>query len=120
MISVSYISVDELKAKLDSHTPLYLFETLSADYFRHSHIPGAINMPPEKTLQVVTEHVADKNAEIVVYCLDTDCHAAEKAARKLMALGYTNVFDFAGGKKAWMEAGLLLERHARRDAEADA
>ena len=118
MISVPYISVDELKTKLDAENPPFLFETLSADYFRHSHIPGAINMPPEKTLQVVTEHVADKNAEIVVYCLDTECHAAEKAARKLMALGYTNVFDFAGGKKAWAEAGLPLERHARRDVEA--
>lgn len=120
MISVAYISVEELKAKLDGENPPVLFETLPAGYFRHSHIPGAINMPPEQTLQIVTEHVADKNAEIVVYCLDTDCHAAEKAARKLTALGYTNVFDFAGGKKAWAEAGFPLERHARRDAETAA
>ncbi|MCP9496401.1 MAG: rhodanese-like domain-containing protein [Pyrinomonadaceae bacterium MAG19_C2-C3] len=120
MTDVPYISVDELKAKLDAADPPFLFETLPADYFRHSHIPGAINMPPENILEIVTEHVADKNAEIVVYCLDTDCHSAEKAARKLMALGYTNVFDFAGGKKAWAEAGLPLERHARRDADATA
>ena len=120
MISVSYISVDELKAKLDAHAPLHLFETLSADHFRHSHIPGAINMPPEKVAQVAAEHVTDKNAEIVVYCLDTECHAAENAARKLMALGYTNVHDFAGGKKSWVDAGLPLERHARRESEATA
>ncbi len=28
-------------------------------------------------------------------------------------MGYTNVRDYSGGKKEWMEAGLLMEGEAR-------
>ena len=46
---------------------------------------------------------------MVVYCADEDCEASEIAANKLTDVGYSNVLDFAGGKKAWTDAGLELE-----------
>ena len=37
----------------------------------------------------------DRDAEILVYCHDTD-HRSAEAAEKLSKMGYTNVADFGG------------------------
>jgi len=51
----------------------------------------------------------DPAAEIVVYCHDEECNASPIAAKKLESLGYRNVTEFPGGKKAWREAGYPVE-----------
>jgi len=49
---------------------------------------------------------ADKTARIVLYCRTGPM--SERAARDLVALGYTNVYNLVGGFTAWVEAGLPL------------
>jgi rhodanese-related sulfurtransferase len=49
---------------------------------------------------------ADKAARIVLYCRTGPM--SERAARDLVALGYTNVYNLVGGFNAWVEAGLPL------------
>ena len=44
----------------------------------------------------------DKEAEIVVYCMNTMCPASEEATRELAAKGYANVRDFVEGKRCPM------------------
>lgn len=48
----------------------------------------------------------DKSAPIVLYCRTGPMSA--RAARDLVALGYTNVYNLVGGFNAWVEAGLPL------------
>lgn len=43
--AVKEIERHELKEKIDRHEPLVLLETLATEHFRHSHLPGAVNMP---------------------------------------------------------------------------
>ena len=62
------ISRDELKAKIDRHDNFLLVETLPAMSYHHSHLPGAINLPPESVTSLASQVLPDKNAEIVVYC----------------------------------------------------
>ena len=62
------ISRDELKAKIDRHDNFLLVETLPATGYHHSHLPGAINLPPENVTSLASQVLPDKNAEIVVYC----------------------------------------------------
>jgi rhodanese-related sulfurtransferase len=45
----------------------------------------------------------------VTYCASLTCRNSEIAANKLIALGYTNVRDYAEGKADWIEAGLPVE-----------
>ena len=103
------ISRDELKQKIDRKDDFLLVETLSATVYHHSHLPGAINLPPEKLKDSASQILPDKNAEIVVYCANPACQASENAARELTALGYTNVRDYAEGKQDWIDAGLTVE-----------
>jgi len=54
----------------------------------------------------------DRNTKIVVYCRSGRMSAI--AARKLLDIGYKNVFDLRGGMKAWEAVGYpLLYREKR-------
>ena len=61
------ISRAELKDKMDRGEEFFLVEALEERFYRHSHLPGAINLPP-KALERAEELLPDKRAEIIVYC----------------------------------------------------
>ena len=65
---IASISRDELKEKLDRSDKFTLVETLPQTAFEHAHLPGAINLPPDKIRGMAPELLPDKNADIVVYC----------------------------------------------------
>ena len=67
---VANIGRDELRAKMDGEDPVVLLEVLSPRYFRHSHLPGALNLPPGKATEMAPDLLPDKEAEIVLYCWD--------------------------------------------------
>ena len=50
-----------------------------------------------------------KDKPIVVYCASTTCDASPKAARRLNEAGFSKVYDYEGGVKAWKESGLELK-----------
>jgi rhodanese-related sulfurtransferase len=62
------ISRDELKQKIDRKDDFLLVETLPATAYHHSHLPGAINLPPDGVTTLASQLLPDKSAEIVVYC----------------------------------------------------
>jgi len=112
------ITLDELQAALrqegNAGTPPILVEVLPEPYFRHTHLPGAVNMPPERVAELAPVLLPDREAPIVVYCAGPTCPHAAAAARLLTTLGYTDVRDFVGGKQEWLAAGLPVQGMARR------
>jgi rhodanese-related sulfurtransferase len=50
----------------------------------------------------------DRETSIVVYCRSG--HRSADAARLMEALGFSDVYDMAGGIIAWHEAGLPIEQ----------
>jgi rhodanese-related sulfurtransferase len=68
---VANIGRDELKAKMDGGDTVVLLEVLAPRYYRHSHLPGALNLPPGKAAEMAPDLLPDKDAEIVLYCWDT-------------------------------------------------
>ena len=67
---VTHIGRDELRAKMDMEDPFVLIEVLAPRYYRHSHLPGALNLPPGKVAEMAPDLLPDKEAEIVLYCWD--------------------------------------------------
>jgi rhodanese-related sulfurtransferase len=65
---VKTISRDELKGKIDSGDDFLLVETLGEEKYRHTHLPRAINVPPDRIEELASSRLPDKSAEIVVYC----------------------------------------------------
>jgi rhodanese-related sulfurtransferase len=105
------ITRDELKALLD-RSEVVVVEALPEMYFAKHHIPGAIRVDYEELDSQAPERLPDKDAAIVTYCASLSCRNSEIAADKLVALGYTNVREYAEGKADWIEAGLPVEAGA--------
>jgi rhodanese-related sulfurtransferase len=109
------IEANELKALLDGNEDVLLINTLNAESFEKTRIPGAVNIPVEDEDFVarVEEQAGGKDKPIVVYCASQQCNSSEKAAEKLENAGFTAVTDFAGGFKAWQEeAAKVAECHS--------
>lgn len=109
---VARISRDELRLKLDRSDPFVLLEALPAMYFEDTHLPGAQNMPHDQVDALAPTLIPDRSTDVVVYCANLPCPNSEIAARRLTALGYANVREYAEGKEDWVNAGLPVERGA--------
>jgi rhodanese-related sulfurtransferase len=66
----STISTNDLKTKLDQHRNTVV-ETLAPERYREAHIPGAVNIPPERINELAPQLLRNKDAEIVTYCTNT-------------------------------------------------
>jgi rhodanese-related sulfurtransferase len=64
----STISTKDLKAKLDRNQSIKVVETLAPERYREAHIPGALNIPPERIKELAPQLLPNKDAEIVTYC----------------------------------------------------
>ena len=65
------ISTDDLKTKLDRKERIKVVETLAPERYREAHIPGALNIPPEKIKELAPQLLSNKDDEIVTYCANT-------------------------------------------------
>jgi rhodanese-related sulfurtransferase len=103
------ITLDQLRAELESEAPPVLVEALGPSYYNDAHLPGAINIPHTEVDLLAPVLLPDKDAKIVVYCANTPCQNSGIATRRLVSLGYTNVRDYEAGKAEWVESGLPTE-----------
>ena len=110
------ITLDRLRERIDANPKLVLVEALPEQYYRHSHLPGAINIPHDAVDELAPVLLPDRDAEVVVYCASGPCKNSGIAANRLVALGYTQVADYHEGKAEWIEAGLPVEGAARAAA----
>lgn len=62
------VSREELKGKMDRGESFTLVETLQPVAYQHEHLPGAINLPPDRVRELAPGLLPDKSAEIIVYC----------------------------------------------------
>ena len=80
---------------MDSTDPVLVVDVRTPSEFAGGHIEGAISLPNETiTTAQQPEALPDKDAVILVYCRSGNRSA--QAARKLVSLGYVNVYDFGG------------------------
>ena len=110
-MEIPTVTVEELREKLKDGGTFVLVDALAPMVYAHSHLPGAINLPPSDIDPwMVAKRIPDRGAEIVVYCTNPGCTDSVDTALRLRELGYTNVRRYTGGKDEWREAGLPLER----------
>lgn len=93
------ISQEEAKERMDKNPKVVIVDVRTPAEYKDGHIKNAINVPLD-TIDEMNQPKAlpDKNAEILVYC-----HSGRRsklASDKLVAQGYTGIYDF-GGINTW-------------------
>lgn len=102
------ITTRDLETLKNRNGNFTLVNTLSADAFEKTKIPGSVNIPLESGDFVarVEQAAGGKDQPVVVYCASASCDSSEKAAKKLEAAGFNNVSRYTDGFAAWQqEAG---------------
>ena len=80
---------------VDVHTP------------EQTHIPGTDAVIPFDRIQANTDKLpTDKSVPIFVYCRSGSMSAT--AAEEIAGLGFTNVYDLAGGTNAYKESNVMV------------
>ena len=99
------IATDELKALREKDGDLTLVNTLGAESFEKTRIPGAVNISLDSSdfTSRVEQEAGGKDKPVVVYCASSHCNSSEKAAEKLEVAGFTAVSRYTGGAAAWQE-----------------
>ena len=62
------IARGELKQKIDRKEHFYLVEAQSPMMYEDAHLPGAVNLPPNRVAELAPAVLPEKDAEVVVYC----------------------------------------------------
>jgi rhodanese-related sulfurtransferase len=94
VIEYRKITPEEAKARIDSGDEVIILDVRTEEEFKSGHIPNAILIPNESIGKTRPELLPDLEAEILIYCRSGNRSA--QAAKKLIAMGYTKVYDFGG------------------------
>lgn len=93
-MSYTQISMKEAVTMMEEETGYIILDVRTAEEFAEKHIPNAINIPNETIGSEEIAELPDKNQLILVYCRSGN--RSKQASEKLVALGYTNIYEFGG------------------------
>lgn len=114
------VTTDELKAWMDENKDMVIVDTMPYEAsYKKNHVESAVQFlfpipdmntwdPGETANKNKQDYEKllgpDKNKTIVVYCGFVKCTRSHNGAVWAKKLGYTNVYRYPGGIKAWQEA----------------
>ena len=96
MKTAEYIKISAQQAKeiMDKGDPFILIDARTNDEYAKRHIEGAVLIPHGAIKARAGDELPDKDALIFVYCQSGG--RSKFAAKELVGMGYTNVFDIGG------------------------
>lgn len=88
-----------------------LFDVRSPELYDSGHVPGALNMPHGKLVEIkLRDYPMD--TLFVVYCAGPHCNGAHRGAQRLAQLGRP-VKLMIGGVTGWIDEGFALSGNKR-------
>jgi len=100
------VTAQEIKKMQDAGEEFLLVNTLPAEKFGETKIPGAVSIPQEDVdfSQRVEQQAGGKDRPVVVYCASQQCDSSTQGANKLTAAGFTDIYEFEAGWEGWRQA----------------
>lgn len=101
---VSFMSLDELRARVDAHDAgILVLDVRERDAYAIGHIPGARHLPRGQLELRVNDELPDPTLRILTVC--EFGRVSTLAAATLRQIGFQRAIALDGGMKAWREAG---------------
>jgi rhodanese-related sulfurtransferase len=99
------VTAQDVKKMRDAGEKFLLVNTLPAENFEKTKIPGAVNIPQDQSdfAERVESQAGGKDNTIVVYCARKDCDSSSQGAAKLEQAGFVDVYDFEEGAEGWQQ-----------------
>ena len=95
---LSRLGIKQLTPReLDQKKGMMLIDVRSTKEYQKGHIPGAVHVPLADIGDKIKKVKKDK--DIVVYCRTGN--QSIWAIKRLMGMGYKNLFNLKGGYSAW-------------------
>ena len=88
------ITAAEAKTVMDTEENIVILDVREQSEFDSGHIANATLLPVGSISALAAEVLPDKDQKILVYCRSGN--RSRTAANTLVALGYTQVYDFGG------------------------
>jgi rhodanese-related sulfurtransferase len=88
------IAPEEALQRLDSDEEIVLLDVRTPEEYAEGRIPGSLLIPLQTLKEEAPLQLTDKEAPIFVYCRSGN--RSLEAARILVELGYTQVYDLGG------------------------
>ena len=98
MNTYTQISMEQAITMMEEEKDYIILDVRTPEEFYEKHIPNAINVPNENIGTEEILELPDKDQLILVYCRSGN--RSKQASEKLVALGYSNVYEF-GGINSW-------------------
>ena len=111
---LTLIKMDEAEKLYNAKNTLFL-DARPFKLYQRGTIMGSLDFPAKRFNELKNLLPVDKSASIVTFCNGYQCEKSDVVAKKLQAIGYTNVKVYKGGFPEWQEnkkplMGTLKER----------
>jgi rhodanese-related sulfurtransferase len=104
------MDVAEFAARTGRGETLWLVDVREDREWQQGHAQGAQHLGRGVIERDIVGQIPDKDAPLVLYC--GGGFRSAMAADNLQQMGYRNVWSLAGGWKAWLAAGLPIDKPA--------
>jgi len=98
-IPTEYIKITPQEAIEMMSGDVIILDVRTQEEFNEGYIKNAVLLPDYEIWERAAELVPDKNQVILIYCRRG--RRSENAAKELLEMGYTNVYDFGGLETDW-------------------
>jgi len=92
--TIEYKKISPQEAQTMMSDDVVILDVRTQEEFDGGHIKNALLLPVDEIKEMAESILPDKAQTILVYCRSGG--RSERAARELIGMGYTNVFDFGG------------------------
>ncbi len=108
-MSVSTITAEQLHAIVQTGQPVDLMDVRTPAEFREVHVAVARNVPLDRldALQIAAQR---NGSQQTLYVICRSGGRGKQACEKILAQGYAQVVNVAGGTQAWEQAGFPVVR----------
>jgi rhodanese-related sulfurtransferase len=110
--AIPEVSVTELASWIEDGSAIPVDANSDSTRAERGVIPGARLLTSSGRYDPSAELPADRAANLVFYCGNTDCRASDGAAERALEAGFSNVKILRAGIAGWVAAGQRVERPA--------